>query len=246
MRRRVDVGRRGRAFELERVRVDVGATEVIRAAADAIVDVARPDARREVEGIAEQPSGGDRRRAHEIAVDIQHAGRPSGLDHRRVAGDRDRLGQRADLQIDVDAERDAGAHDDAFAAPRGKTGELGGHGIGAGRQIEQAVIAAGVADGRHRRQQRGTLRRHRHAGQHGALFVFDVAANAAVTSLRRGWESVSQDCQCQQCREDTEHQNLPKEAGDRGELRGSLRPVPLQVNGQNRTLIALGVTNGWD
>ena len=84
-----------------------------------------------------------------------------------------------------------------------------------------------------------------HAGQHGALFVFDVATNAAVTSLSSRWESLSQDCKCQQSRENTEHRNLPKK-GDRGELRGSLRPVPRQVNGQNRTLIALGVTNGWD
>ena len=45
----IDVGGRRRPFELERVRVDVRAVEVVRAAADAVVHVARADAWRHVE-----------------------------------------------------------------------------------------------------------------------------------------------------------------------------------------------------
>ena len=107
---------------------------------DAVVHVARADPRGEIERVAEETPRRDRRRAKQLAFDVDHARRPVRLDHRRLAGDGDGLGERADLQIDIDRERQPGAHDEPFAPDRRKPLQLGRQGIGARRQIEQPVV----------------------------------------------------------------------------------------------------------
>ena len=71
----------------------------------------------------------------------------------------------ARAHLDVDGERAAGAHQDAFALVDREPGQLSGDRVRAGRQIVQAVEAGRVRDVHHRRQQRRAGRGHAYAGQ---------------------------------------------------------------------------------
>ena len=109
------------------------------------------------------------------------AGR-SRVDHRRLAGHRDRFRDRR--HFERERQFDGATHGDnhVVAHHGGESLELGGDLVGAGRQIEEAVSAAGVGD--ERLGGVDTLNGDVDAGQHAALFVADGAADRPALNLR--------------------------------------------------------------
>ncbi len=103
--------------------------------------------------------------------------------HRRVAGDDDRLLERAKLHRDVDLEVAAGAQQDALVTGDREAGQLRGHREGAGRQVDQPVIAGAVGDGDARTEEHLTDGRNGDAGQRAALIISNGSTQAAIAPL---------------------------------------------------------------
>ena len=118
------------------------------------------------------------RRQHLLVVVGLHA-RRRGVDHRRLAADRDRLLQRRDVEGDVDlgieAERDA----HAVAHDVLETGEFIGQPVFSGGHRREPVEPRFIRDGRQLADLRRAGGGHRDAGKHAALGVLHFAADAA-------------------------------------------------------------------
>ena len=199
MGRGVDVGGRRRALELERVCVDVRPAEIIRASADAIIDVSGPDARRHIERVAEQPARGDGSGAQQFAFDVHDAGRPANFDHRRVTCYGDGFSEVAHLHLDINRERRPRPHDDAFAAVGRKASQFRRDRVGAWRKVKKPVVTGRVGYRGHRRQQRRAGCRYGDPGQHRALLILDVSAQATVglRLYRRGRHNQHDEHHCE-------------------------------------------------
>ena len=72
-----------------------------------------------------------------LSMIVLHA-RALDVDDRRLAGDRDRLFERADAQVGVDRGDEVAAQLDALAFDGAETGQRKRHRIGAGPKIDDA------------------------------------------------------------------------------------------------------------
>ena len=98
--------------------------------------------------------------------------------HRRLAGDRDGLFERADAQVGVHADRRRARQLHALTRDRAEPGQHEPHRVDARAQVLDAVLPGAVADGRpHLFNQRRAGRLDRHAGQHRARRVSNDAGN---------------------------------------------------------------------
>ena len=95
--------------------------------------------------------------------------------------DVDFLGQAADAQRDAEGNNRAGVDRHVLVPVVGEPGELGGHGVAPGREVDEVRLALGVRDGD---VGLGADRLDRHAGQHRAGAVLDGDVDAARVDLR--------------------------------------------------------------
>ena len=104
-----------------------------------------------------------------------------GVDDRRAALDGDRLLYAADAhrerQLDVGAD-----NDHRLTQQRYEAGQLGGHFVRTGRDVEKSI--APVTAGDERRRAVGPGECHRHAWQHAALLILDESGDRAALHLR--------------------------------------------------------------
>ena len=114
-----------------------------------------------------------------------------GVDDRRFAGDGQRFGQLADLQVDVDRRGEVRRQLDPFADDRREPRQLEFHGVGAGTQREDRVGARTAGHGRTRLfDQRRTRHFNGDAWQYAARGILHRTGNRAGL------------CRCQHRRED--------------------------------------------
>ncbi len=106
------------------------------------------------------------------------------IDQRRVGGDGDRLGQRADAQRDVDHRRLAGAQRHAGLLELLEALQLRRDAVGAERQQRRAIQAAFIGDDHALVAGVDVGDGHGDAGQQRALFVLDRAFDGAVDGRR--------------------------------------------------------------
>ena len=117
-----------------------------------------------------------------VEVDVGRDRLPLGLDDRRLRRDVDFLRQAADAQRDAERHDRAGVDRHVLVPVVGEPGELGGHGVAPGREVDEVRLALGVRDGDVGLRADGL---DRHAGQHRAGAVLDGDVDAACVDLRR-------------------------------------------------------------
>ena len=136
----------------------------------------------------------------DVPVDRGLRLRALDVDGRRLAGDRDRFRQGADLQIGVDRRDERAGQLDAFAFHRTETGQRERHRIGARPKIDDSVLAGDVAGDRADSfDEDGAGGFHSNAGQHGARRVLDDAGDGCLSPCGRGNQN-----QCDGREEDAE------------------------------------------
>ena len=89
----------------------------------------------------------DGKRRDHVAADRRLPPDALHVDDRRLAGDGDRFRERADPQIRVDRGGERAGQLDALALDGAEAGQREGDGVGAGPQIDDAVLAGAVGDG---------------------------------------------------------------------------------------------------
>ena len=189
--------------------------EVFRAVAEihhapaAVVERPRVDAGRDLEEVAPVAARLNRHLALELARNVQHVARLADLEHRRLAGDRDRFLQRPDLHHDVDLKVRAGAQQDIRAPVGRKPGQLGRNGVRARRQVDETVRSVSLRNRRRRLEERGAGGRNGDTGQRAALLVFHVPTQAALGLRQRGRrdEKLEREGESQTC---ADHRDLRK------------------------------------
>ena len=130
-----------------------------------LADVGR-DARLDDQQLREVP-GRRRQRIELFLIERALDGHRTGRHHSRVRDDVDGLGQRADLERDIDRRHLRGRHGDAFSPQRFEPGQLEGHAKRAGREEAGFPVAAGVRRDRSYASGVDVRERDRHAGNGG-------------------------------------------------------------------------------
>ena len=103
------------------------------------------------------------------------------VDDRRFAGDRDRLFEGADFQVAVDGGDEGASQLDAVALDGAEARQREGDRVGAGTEIDDAVLAGVVADDRADFfNQHRAGRFNRYAGKHATGGVLDDAGNGGL------------------------------------------------------------------
>ena len=122
-----------------------------------------------------------RQRVDEVARQHLRACRLRHVDQRCLSGHRDRLFERADLEIGVRGHRDAAGHFEALAHDGVEAGQRKRDAVDAGTQIDDVEAPLIVGDGRsHFFDQHRARRLDRDAGQHAARFVAHDAVNLTL------------------------------------------------------------------
>src|SRR5207253_7767277 len=98
-------------------------------------------------------------------------------------GDGDRLLERAELHRQIDLKVAAGAQQDALAARDREAGQLRRHRKGAGRQIDEPVLAGGISHGDAWTEEDVAGCSDGDAGQRTALTVAYGSSKAAIPAL---------------------------------------------------------------
>ena len=139
------------------------------------------------------------------------------LEQRRLGGDPDFFGHRADRQRHVHAQPVAGAQFD-FPAGRAETRQRERHAIAAVHQRGQEIDALLVGHDGGRDVGVHVDRRRRHPGQHSALVVFDRPGDGAELRLRGRGRRAQHQRDPDECRQRTWTWNQPpgQSDGNRG------------------------------
>ncbi len=146
------------------VRRHVGLLHRARAAR---VGQAQVDADDQLTHALNRPAGRDR--VDRFAVQHLCVHRRRHVDHRRVAGDRDRLLEGADAQVGVQRHRELGRQRDALSPDRRESGQREGDDVGAGTEVGDEIPPFAIGDGDLGFFNKCVARRlHRDAWQHGA------------------------------------------------------------------------------
>jgi hypothetical protein len=122
---------------------------------------------------------------------MRAGGRRRHVHQRRSAGDRNRLGQRADFHHRVQPQLHAGAQTHLLLPEGLKPAERVFHGIYANRQRHNPIFALRISDFRDRRSlQGGAGHRDGDAGQNGTAFIRDAPDETRGGLLRDNRDGV--------------------------------------------------------
>ena len=124
-----------------------------------------------------------------VLADDRLLARALHVDDRRLAADRDRFRECADLQVGVHGRHEIPRQLDAFALDGGEARQRHRHRVGASPQVDDAVLAGGVGDDRpglFNQCRAGGF--HRDARQDRARGVLDDAGDRGLCISRRRYE----------------------------------------------------------